>query len=237
MKIGGFQKFSLLDYPGQLSAIVFTQGCNFRCPYCHNPQLVDPARYGKTLDNSKVMEFLAGRRGRLGAVTISGGEPTLQDDLGPFIKLLRQFGYLIKVDTNGSNPDLIEALNGENLVDYWAMDVKAPADLYRVLTRSQVGMDSIVRSMDLLRGCGKPFEFRTTWFDRLFSWADIARIQELLKPGDKFILQECRYEHTLEDLKGAPAETSRPPLLSSPACRDLVSWGDRHRVNVRIRSL
>ena len=118
MKIGGFQKFSLLDYPGQLAAIIFTQGCNFRCPYCHNPRLVDPQRYGKRISNSKIVEFLQKRLGRLDSVSITGGEPTLQKDLIPFIRMLKKMGYKIKLDTNGSHPEVIEKLVAEDLVDY-----------------------------------------------------------------------------------------------------------------------
>ena len=105
MKIGGLQKISLIDYPGRISAIVFTQGCNFRCPYCHNPELVDPAQYGPILPEEEVISFLEKRRGKLDAVTVTGGEPTLQPDLERFLQEIKEMGYLTKIDTNGSNPD------------------------------------------------------------------------------------------------------------------------------------
>ncbi len=110
MKIGGLQKISLIDYPGRISAIVFTQGCNFRCPYCHNPELVDPAQYGPILPEEEVFSFLEKRRGKLDAVTVTGGEPTLQPDLDRFLQEIKGMGYLTKVDTNGSNPDVLERL-------------------------------------------------------------------------------------------------------------------------------
>ncbi len=236
MKIGGFQKFSLLDYPGQLAAIVFTQGCNFRCPYCHNPELVDPARYAKPLATGRVLEFLRRRRGKLGSVVVTGGEPTLQPDLPRFILQLKTMGFLVKVDTNGSSPDMLESLCREHLVDYWAMDVKAPPDLYHLVTRSDLPVADILSSMEILRQSGKEYEFRTTFFERLFDWRDISRVQDLLKPGDRFYLQECRYDNTLEDLSGGPLDV-RKHLQDSPACKSLLRWGDKHHVNINIRSL
>lgn len=236
MKIGGFQKFSLLDYPGQLAAIVFTQGCNFRCPYCHNPELVDPARFNKPLTTGRVLDFLRRRRGKLGAVVITGGEPTVQSDLAAFVKKLKYMGFLVKMDTNGSHPEVLQNLVEQELVDYWAMDVKAPADLYRLISRSDVPVDDILSSMDILRASGRDYEFRTTFFERLFDWRDIARVQELLKPGDRFYLQECRYEDTLENLSSAATNVHKH-LQDNPACKTLLRWGDKHHVNIRIRSL
>ena len=111
MKIGGLQRVSLNDYPGKICATVFTQGCNFRCPYCHNPELVDPGRYGPVLPEEDVLSFLDKRRGKLEAVTVTGGEPTLQKDLEKFLGELKNMGYLVKVDTNGSNPDTLSTLD------------------------------------------------------------------------------------------------------------------------------
>jgi pyruvate formate lyase activating enzyme len=239
MKIGGFQKFSLLDYPGQLAAIVFTQGCNFRCPYCHNPELVDPLRYSLAWPAARVLDFLKRRRGKLGAVVVTGGEPTFQPGLVRFIHKLKKMDYLVKLDTNGSKPDVLQELADLGLVDYWAMDLKAPEDLYSLITRSDTPFPRILRSMDILRGSGKGYEFRTTFFDRIFDWDDIARLQELLLPGDRFYLQECNYTGTLEDLVPPPKPDKRQHrhLSDDPACKSLLRWGDRHQVNIHIRSL
>lgn len=243
MKIGGLHKFSMLDYPGQLAAIIFTQGCNFRCPYCHNPQLVDPRRFNKPLRNSRIVDFLARRKGRLGAVVISGGEPCYQPDLQDFIRKAKGLGYLVKLDTNGSLPGVISSLTQSGLVDYWAMDLKAPPDLYGLLTKADISFNDILRSMDLIRSSGKDYEFRTTFFERLFSFADIERIKDLLRPGDRFVLQECRYTNTLDELGTDLLPELRPEssafhhLRDNPACKDLLRWGDRHQVSVRIRSL
>ncbi|HNT53009.1 MAG TPA: anaerobic ribonucleoside-triphosphate reductase activating protein [Candidatus Syntrophosphaera sp.] len=243
MKIGGFHKFSMLDYPGQLAAIVFAQGCNFRCPYCHNPQLVDPLRFSKPLRNSRILDFLARRKGRLGAVVISGGEPTCQPDLVDFVRQLKALGYLVKIDTNGSLPEVIGALASESLVDYWAMDLKAPLDMYAALTKTTIPVNHILKSMDIIRSSKKEYEFRTTYFERLFDFGDILRIQELLVSGDRYVLQECRYGDTLEDLSALPApalpaeSSSFMHLRDNPACKSLLRWGDRHQVSIRIRSL
>jgi len=239
MLIGGFQRFSLLDYPGQLAAIVFTQGCNFRCPYCHNPGLVDPQNYTKIIPTSEILSFLDTRRGKLGAVAITGGEPTLQPDLPWFIAELREMGFLIKVDTNGSDPAMIGALASKHLVDYWAMDIKAPLHLYPVVSKSDISADNINRSMDILRGSGAGYEFRTTFFEALFNWDDLLKIREMLKPGDRYYLQQCRYSDTLEELRD-PKDTGSEalfPLIDHPTCQSLISWGGEHNISINVRSL
>jgi pyruvate formate lyase activating enzyme len=243
MKIGGFQRFSLLDYPGQMAAIVFAQGCNFRCPYCHNPELVDPARFRKLIPNEYVLEFLSGRKGKLTAVTITGGEPTLQPGLRNFIHQVKVLGYLVKVDTNGSNPDLIKTLVEERLVDYWAMDIKAPLHLYQALTRCDTDPNLILRSIGLIRESSVEYEFRTTFWDAMFDWQDLSQIKELLRPGDRFYLQECRLDNTLDDLKSSSrkgiglSDKHLLHLMDHPECRDLIKWGNQHQVSVHIRTL
>ncbi|OQX50761.1 MAG: anaerobic ribonucleoside-triphosphate reductase activating protein [Candidatus Cloacimonas sp. 4484_209] len=131
MKIGGFQKVSLIDYPGKICAIVFTRGCNFRCPYCHNPELVLPENYSPLIPEEEIFSFLEKRRGKLDAVEITGGEPTLQEDLTEFIRKIKEMGFLVKLDTNGSFPSVLEKVIYSGLVDYIAMDVKAPLEKYR----------------------------------------------------------------------------------------------------------
>ena len=130
MKIGGLQKVSLIDYPGMISAIIFSQGCNFRCSYCHNPGLVDPDLFQPCMKEKDVLDFLQTRRGKLDAVAITGGEPTIQNNLMPFIKQIKKMGFAVKLDTNGSKPQVIKALLSEKLLDYIAMDIKAPLEKY-----------------------------------------------------------------------------------------------------------
>ena len=122
MNIGGIEKFSLIDYPGKISAIVFTQGCNFRCGYCHNPELVFPSLFRSSISEENVFSFLKKRIGKIQALVITGGEPTIQEDLIDFIKKVKQLGFLVKLDTNGSNPKVIKEIIKAKLVDYIAME-------------------------------------------------------------------------------------------------------------------
>lgn len=188
MKIGGLQKFSLIDFPGRISAIVFTQGCNFRCSYCHNPELVDPTRYGPILPEAEVISFLEKRRGRLDAVTLTGGEPTLQPDIDRFLQKIKGIGYLTKVDTNGSNPDVLERLIRGRLVDYLAMDVKGPAEKYERIARVKVDTAKIRRSIGLISASGIDHEFRTTVVRSQLDHKDLAATAKFLKRG-LYILQ------------------------------------------------
>ena len=156
--IGGIQRTSLLDFPDKISAIVFTQGCNFNCGYCHNPDLLNSKKDIYSTD--VFFEFLDKRKGKLDGVVITGGEATLQPDLIPFIKEVKSRGFLIKLDTNGYRPDVLkEALE---LVDYVAMDIKAPLEKYSEITNTQIDVEKIKKSINLLRTSNVPYEFRTT---------------------------------------------------------------------------
>jgi pyruvate formate lyase activating enzyme len=188
MKIGGLQKISLIDYPGRISAIVFTQGCNFRCPYCHNPELVDPAQYGPILSEEEVISFLEKRRGKLDAVTVTGGEPTLQPDLDRFLQEIKGMGYLTKIDTNGSNPDVLERLIRGRLVDYLAMDVKGPLQKYERIANVKVKTAKIRRSIELITASGIEHEFRTTVVRSQLDNEDLIATAALLKKG-LYVLQ------------------------------------------------
>lgn len=188
MKIGGLQRCSLIDYPGKIGAVVFTQGCNFRCPYCHNPELVDPARFKPSLAD-EVIPFLETRRGKLDAVTVTGGEPTLQPDLAPFLRQIRRMGYLVKLDTNGSMPEVLERLLGEHLIDYLAMDLKGPLAKYEKITAVAVNRESIRRSIEIVLGSGIDHEFRTTVVRSQLGPADLAELAGLIQTGRLYVLQ------------------------------------------------
>jgi pyruvate formate lyase activating enzyme len=188
MRIGGLQRISLIDYPGQIGAIVFTQGCNFRCPYCHNPELVDPAQYGPLLPEEEVFRFLEKRQGKLDAVTVTGGEPTLQPDLDGFLKRTRRMGYLIKLDTNGSNPDALEKLIRGRLVDYLAMDVKGPFRKYERIVGVAVDDAKIKKSIELIAASGVEHEFRTTIVRSQLDREDLAAVAKKVKQG-VYVLQ------------------------------------------------
>ena len=190
MLIGGFQKFSLIDYPGKISAIVFTQGCNFRCPYCHNPELVDPNRFGPLIPEEKIYSFLEKRKGMLDGVEITGGEPTLQPDLIQFIEKIKNMDYLIKLDTNGSNPGVIKELIESNRVDYIAMDIKAPLEKYKEVVKTEVDPLKIKRSIDIIRKSPIEHEFRTTIAKNLLTENDIISIARLIKGEKLYVLQK-----------------------------------------------
>lgn len=191
MKIGGLRKLSLIDYPAKSCAVIFTQGCNFRCAYCHNPELVYPDRFSGEIPFEDVYRFLEERRPFLDAVVFSGGEPTLQEDLVEKILEARVLGYAVKLDTNGSNPDIL-ALALPHL-DYVAMDVKAPLGaLYTRVCGVPVDDFDIRRSMLLIKASGVAHEFRTTFDRKLLEDTDIVNIRASAG-NSKFSLQECVY--------------------------------------------
>ncbi len=164
MIIGGIQKTSTLDFPGVLSCVLFTRGCNLNCFYCHNRDLI--YHFGKSLDDDSVWEFLKKRRGLLDGVVISGGEPTLQKDLLPFIAELKKLGYKVKVDTNGQRPDKVKELCDSNLVDYIAMDLKATLYEYPSVCEAD-GFMQVAESAEILTESQVPFEIRTTIYPGL----------------------------------------------------------------------
>jgi pyruvate formate lyase activating enzyme len=191
MNIGGFQRFSLIDYPGKICAIVFTQGCNFRCPYCHNPELVNTELFEAPIPEENILSFLANRRGKLDAVEITGGEPTLQPDLIDFMCDLKKFGYLVKLDSNGSNPGIISEAIKREIVDYIAMDVKAPLERYREITGSpRVDPAKIEHSIELIMSSGLDYEFRTTVVKSQLGKRDILEIGRLIRGSKRYVLQK-----------------------------------------------
>jgi pyruvate formate lyase activating enzyme len=198
MQIGGLQKVSLMEYPGKISAIAFTQGCNFRCPYCHNPELVDPDLYGECLSEEEVVSFLERRKGKLEAVTITGGEPTIHHDLIDFIKCVRKIGYLIKLDTNGSFPEVLEQLISSRLVDYVAMDMKGPLHKYKMVTKSKIDVDKIRQSIEMIMKSGVPYEFRTTIPKSLLQEDDLLEMGRILRNASCYILQQFVPTKTLD---------------------------------------
>lgn len=190
MLIGGFQRFSLIDYPGKICAIVFTQGCNFRCPYCHNPELVYPKLFSHPIPEEDIFAFLETRHGKLDAVVITGGEPTLQPDLIEFTKKLKADEYLVKLDTNGSNPCILSKLIEQKTVDYLAMDVKAPLARYPEITNSNADPAKIKQSIELIKHSGLDYEFRTTVVKSQLDKTDILAIGKQIRGSKRYILQK-----------------------------------------------
>ena len=190
MVLKGLQKLTLLDYPGEIAATVFTGGCNFRCPFCHNASLVLPERFGETLPTEELFAFLESRKGKLRAVCVSGGEPTMQGDLSEFIRRIKDMGFLVKLDTNGTRPDVLYGLIEDGLVDYVAMDIKNSRARYgETVGVSNFDVSPIEESINILRKGKVPFEFRTTVVRELHSEEDFADIGEWLSGDEKFFLQ------------------------------------------------
>lgn len=219
MIIGGLEKLSLIDYPGKLSAIVFTQGCNFRCRYCYNPMLVLPSSDGECYHNPSeeekgrnqlsedgLFDFLKKRQGKLEGVVITGGEPTLHPDLPEFIKKIRELGYLVKLDTNGSNTDMLRYVLDQKLVDYAAMDLKSDEDNYKRTVGADVDFKKIEESAKIIIGSGLPHEFRTTCVPGFHDESVIAKMARIIKGADKWFLQNFKSDTDLieRSLKGQP---------------------------------
>lgn len=191
MLIGGLQKFTLLDYPGKVAGIVFTVGCNFVCGFCHNSELikVEEKKYQK-ISEEEVLEFLKSRQGLLEGVVITGGEPALQPDLPEFARKIKELGFLIKIDTNGTNQEMIEKMNQEKLVDFWAMDIKAPLEKYEKITGCPVNLEAIKKSIDLIKNSGVDYEFRSTVIQGWHSSEDIVEMARLVEGARIFVLQK-----------------------------------------------
>jgi len=212
VKIAGVEKLSTVDYPGQLAAVFFTPGCNMKCFYCHNHQLIDQDAQPLWFGEECALEWLKEREGFLDAVVISGGEPTLQPDLASFIRKIKKLNYRVKLDTNGANPDALNTLIEENLLDYIAMDIKAPRDQYQAVCGVAVDLAAIERSIRIILNSGIPYEFRTT-VPPQFSCADVAAIAAWISGAERYTLQQFRKPETtgsIHDFRllGAPHDNA-----------------------------
>jgi len=190
MKLGGLQETSLLDYPGKICAIVWTVGCNFRCPFCYNIDMV----YGKSelLPIDHVYSFLDRRKGKLDALSITGGEPLLHEDIGVFMKEVKNKGFLVKVDTNGTFPDRLEQLLDDDLIDYVSMDVKAPAEKYDSLAGVHVDTDAINKSITVIMEKAPDYEFKTTMVPGLLDKHDVKKISSWINGAKRYYLQQFK---------------------------------------------
>ncbi|NQT32595.1 MAG: anaerobic ribonucleoside-triphosphate reductase activating protein [Candidatus Omnitrophica bacterium] len=197
MKIAGLQKVSLVDYPGCVSAVVFVQGCNLRCPYCQNPDLVVPES-GFECSEKEVFDYLTARRKLIEGVVITGGEPTIYEDLPDFIKHAKDIGIKVKLDTNGSNPEQLEYLLHENLLDYIAIDVKSSFNKYYLLSDAENVEWSVAESINLTMSSGVPYEFRTTCVPGIVDAEDFHSIGDTVKGAKKYYLQQFRPQTTYD---------------------------------------
>jgi len=212
IEIGGLQKTTLVDYPGRVAATIFLVGCNFRCPFCYSSELVLPEKIKKQPKTSEkeLFDFLRERKGLLQGVVVCGGEPTCNEDLPGFIRKIKEMGYLVKLDTNGSNPKMLKKLIEEKLVDYVAMDVKAPWGKYEKTVGTKVRIQDIEESIAMLKKGEVDYEFRTTVVPTLHSRGDIIEIAKWIGPAKRFYLQNFRPEKTIdpqfEKIKPYPEE-------------------------------
>lgn len=190
MKINGFLKSTLLDYPGHLAATIFLGGCNMRCPFCHNASLVLNPGMQPTIPENEVLSYLEKRKNILEGVCITGGEPTLYKDLPDFIGRIKAYGFKVKLDTNGTNPDLLKYLAENKLIDYVAMDIKNSLEHYEQTSgTNQLNLDHIRESVDFLLSNSLDYEFRTTFVHELHTPWDVISIGQWIKGAKAYYLQ------------------------------------------------
>ncbi len=227
MIIGGLQKFTLIDYPDKIAAVVFLAGCNFRCPFCHNPELVKARLIASLpqISEKEFFKFLKSRQGDLDGISFTGGEPTLNLELPDFIKRIKKLGFLVKVDTNGSNPEMVKKLTAEKLVDYWAMDIKTAPEKYNLAIGAEKNMgnkdaqneitetqnfaslqENLEKSIKLITNSGVDYEWRTTMAPTIVDKNDILKIikwlnkidPDALKNASRYTLNQFRPGKTLD---------------------------------------
>lgn len=213
MIIGGLLKSSLVEYPGKISAVIFTVGCNFRCHYCHNPELVNPELTPpEKYTESQILDFLEKRRGKLDAVVITGGEPLIHPDIYHFISKIKKKGFLIKIETNGSKPELLKKLIQENLLDYIAMDIKAPPEKYEIVSGVKIEFERIFQSIKLIMSSCTPHEFITTYAKQFLTPDDIISIAQIIEGAQTYIIQRMHTLKTLNTSLIKPCEYAQDEL-------------------------
>lgn len=189
MNIRGLSKTSLVDYPGRISAVVFTGGCNMRCPFCHNPELALNSSPMQVTED-EILRFLEKRRGLIDGVTITGGEPSLQADLHEFMKKIKAMGFLVKLDSNGLNPGVISRIIEERLADYFAVDVKSSPEKYSHAAGVNADWKKVKETIELIRSSGTEYEIRTTCVPGFVDLDDISRIPEISGHVKSYFLQQ-----------------------------------------------
>ena len=223
MLISGLQKLTLLDYPGQVACTVFTGGCNFRCPFCHNASLVLPEQMVQDTNEEEVLSFLKKRVGVLDGVAITGGEPLLHKDIGGFLSKVKALGYEIKLDTNGSFPELLMELVKDGLVDRVAMDVKNSPELYAyTVGLEKLDMAPIERSKEFLLSGTVDYEFRTTVVKGLHTRESLRGAAEWIKGAKEYYLQQFKDSGNVLNIAGLGAFNEKEMHALADGLRDLV---------------
>lgn len=200
MIIGGLQKLTLIDYPGKIACTVFLTGCNFRCPWCYSSELVLPEKIKKQpkISEKDFFSFLEQRKELLESVVLCGGEPTINKDLPEFSRKIKKLGYAVKIDTNGSNPEMLKDLIKKKLIDYIAMDVKLPREKYEKILGREAKLKNIEKSISLLKENKIDYEFRTTLVPTVLKKEDVIKIAKWISPAKKYYLQNFRAEKTID---------------------------------------
>jgi len=202
MEIAYIQSISLIDFPNTLSSIVFTQGCNFRCPYCQNPDLISMSK-GK-LSGNEALKYFSKISDRIEGVSITGGEPTIQKDLVSFCRAIKDLGLKVKIDTNGSNPRVVRELLDREILDYIAMDFKAPLPKYKAIARVNINPNTILETARTIMDHSTPYEFRTTVARELLSLDDLVEIARTLEGARMYVVQKVRSIKTLDNIPFTP---------------------------------
>jgi len=200
MKIGGLQKLTLIDFPSRVACTVFLSGCNFRCPFCYSPELVLPEQIKNNpgISERNFFNFLKERKNLLEGVTICGGEPSCDKKLPDLIKKIKKMGFQVKLDTNGSNPEMLAKLIGKKLVDYVAMDVKAPPGAYEKATGVKTDLDKIKKSIDIIKNSDVDYEFRSTIVPGIHTRDDIIEMAKWISGAKRYYLQSFLPEKTID---------------------------------------
>lgn len=198
MQISGLQKITLVDFPGVIAATVFTRGCSFRCPFCHNPELVVPEQFSPIMPTDEILEFIKSRQGKLGGICITGGEPLLHSDINGFISQIKNYGLKVKLDTNGSFPEKLNELISEGNLDYIAMDIKTTLEKYSSVvnpksenrnSKNDKLQINVKKSIDLIMNSGVDYEFRTTVCHPLHEVSDFEGIGKIIKGAKRYYIQ------------------------------------------------
>lgn len=227
MEIKGLQKLTLIDYPGEVACTVFLAGCNFRCPWCYSPELVllEKSKKQPKIAEKRFFQFLKERKGKIDGVVVCGGEPTVFQKLPWFLREIKKERFLVKLDTNGSKPEVLKKILEKNLLDYIAMDVKVPLAKYEILPGLNVKKEKIKESIDLIKNSGVDYEFRTTVVPGIHQKEDIEKIAQSISPAKRYFLQSFLPQKTLCEsfLKKKPFSREEMEEFKKTADRHLNS--------------
>lgn len=241
MIIAGLEKLSLIDYPGNLATVIFTQNCNFRCHFCYNPMLVWPQNSESGRKNKKGLSlikekdlflFLKSRLKKIDGVVISGGEPTIHNDLPQFIRKIKKLNLLVKLDTNGTNPKMLAKLWQEKLIDYVAMDLKAPFEKYELVTGVKINYHFLQKSVKILIENNIPHEFRSTILPIFHQESDIKKMGKIILGAKKWYLQKFKATDNLLNPK-----FSQEKSFSDKKMRELAKIGSKYVKKCKARGL